>query len=177
MSHPLAGVAQSSRHSEAFVPFDPGMAPTLMTREREDGMVFGSIKRRPRRRVVKAGIAAAAAAAAAGGVFFASTAGAAPLPTTARVAISMTADADVNSVRINGGCVWLSGYTLAGSYHYYYTHAWVNNSSNVRPTLLTYSGFKCEGNSQNGMDVGWDGPMMTAGGYRWVHISSPSDDS
>src|SRR2546421_1040387 len=145
---------------------------------REGDTMFDSIKRRPRRHMVKAGIAAAAAAAAAGGVFFASTAGAAPLPTTARSAIASSSD-DINSIRVNGRCLPFPGYATHRHYHYMYTNVWVSNSANVAPNVLMYGGNKCEGYSQIPTAyffVKWDGPMRTVGGYRWVHISNRNDD-
>lgn len=75
---------------------------------------------------------------------------------------------DVDSVRINGRCFWDSD---SGTNYYYDSTV---DRTGV-PTLLTYSGRKCEGNTQTSADVTWSN-SIGADNFRGVTIRNLQDD-
>ena len=80
------------------------------------------------------------------------------------VAVDNQTGGNVHSLRVNGQCLLFNN---PGTSHYY-SRAAVEYGGT--PTTLTYSGYHCEGNTQNSETVRWD-TNTGSGNYRWAHIT------
>jgi hypothetical protein len=80
------------------------------------------------------------------------------------LAVTNGTKGQVRSISVNGRCVSFT----ADNVNQYFPEVPVAPSG-ASPTTLTYSGYHCEGTTQNSQPVAWfTGP--TAGNYRWVTI-------